>query len=84
MWLDMKKRKRRNDRYDEECQINVEEISKAQIKMLDRRTRMNTENYKNKQRETNKMCRAKNRANDRCWKEWRKEIKEMYQENCTQ
>jgi hypothetical protein len=30
-------RKKRNDWYDEECQIKVEERYKAQIKMLDRR-----------------------------------------------
>ena len=50
--------------YDKECQVKVEEINKAQIKMLVRRTRMNTENYKNKPREAKKMCRAKNRAHD--------------------
>jgi hypothetical protein len=32
--------------------------NKAQIKMLKGRTRMNTENYKNKWREAKKMCRS--------------------------
>jgi hypothetical protein len=41
-------RKKRNDWYDEECQIKVEERNKAQIKILNRRMRMNNENYKNK------------------------------------
>jgi len=39
-------RKKRNDWYDEECQIKVEERNKAQIKVLNRRMRMSTENYK--------------------------------------
>jgi hypothetical protein len=51
--------KKRNDWYNDECQIKVEEINKARIKTLDRRTRMNTENYKNEPREAKKMCRAK-------------------------
>jgi hypothetical protein len=36
-----------NDWCDEECQIKGEE-NKAQIEMLKGRTRVNTENYKNK------------------------------------
>jgi len=40
-------RKKMNDWYDEECQIRGEE-NEVQIKMLKGRTRMNTENYKNK------------------------------------
>ena len=35
-------RKKRNDRYDEECQIRVEGRFKARIKILITRTRMNT------------------------------------------
>jgi len=54
-----KGRKKRNDLYDEECQIKVEEINKVRIKMLSTRTRMNTENYKNKRREAKKMCKKK-------------------------
>ena len=38
-------RKKRNDRYEEECQLKVEGRNKARIKMLNRRTRMNIENY---------------------------------------
>jgi len=37
-----KGRKKRNDLYDEECQIKEEERNKVRIKMLNRRTRMNT------------------------------------------
>jgi hypothetical protein len=55
-WWDMK-RKKRDDWCDDECQIKGEEINKAQIKMLKGRTRMNTEDYKNKWREAKKMCR---------------------------
>ena len=37
-----------SDGYDEECQIKVEERNKSQIKVLKRRMRINTENYRNK------------------------------------
>lgn len=46
--------KKRNGWYEEECQIKVEERNRARIKMLNKRTRMNNENYKNKRRETKK------------------------------
>jgi len=49
-------RKKRNDWYDEECQIKVEERNKAQIKVLNRRTRMSTDNHKYRGRESKKMC----------------------------
>jgi hypothetical protein len=51
--------KKRNDLYDEKCQIKVEEGNRVRIKMLNRRTRMNTENYKNKRKEAKKMCKKK-------------------------
>jgi len=51
--------KKRNDLYDEKCQIKMEEGNKVRIKMLNRRTRMNTENYKNKRKEAKKMCKTK-------------------------
>jgi len=47
-------RKKRNDLYDEECQIKVEGRQEARIKMQITRTRMNSENYKNKRREDKK------------------------------
>jgi hypothetical protein len=43
-------RKKRNEWNDRECQIKVEGRNKARIKLLNRRTIMNTENYKNKSR----------------------------------
>jgi hypothetical protein len=52
-------RKKRNDRYDKECQMKVEEINKARNKMLNRRTRMNPENCRNRRIEAKKICRAK-------------------------
>jgi hypothetical protein len=39
-----KKRKKRNDWYDKECQIKVEENNKASVKMWNRQTRLNSEN----------------------------------------
>ena len=45
--------------YDEECQMKVEERNKARIKVPNRGTRMYTENHKNNQRKTKKMCTAK-------------------------
>lgn len=51
-------RKKRNDWYDEECQIQVEERNKAQIKVLNRRMRMSTDNYKYRGRESKKICTA--------------------------
>jgi hypothetical protein len=43
-------RKKRNDWNDEECQIKVEGRNKIRTKMLNRRTRINAENYKNERR----------------------------------
>jgi hypothetical protein len=37
-------RRKRNHWYDKECQVKTKERNKAQIKMLNRATRMNTEN----------------------------------------
>jgi len=75
-------RKKRNDCYDEECQIKVGERNRSQIKMLNRRIRMNTTNYKNKRREAMKMCTAKKRAQDHKVQEGMEEAnKEMKQEN---
>jgi predicted GTPase len=48
-----------SDGYDEECQMKVEERNKAQIKVLNRWTRMNTENYKNKQSKKNVYSKKK-------------------------
>jgi len=36
------------DWYDEECQIKVEERNESQVKTLNRKTKFNIENYKNK------------------------------------
>jgi hypothetical protein len=36
----------------------VEERNEAKLKMLNRRTRVDTENYRNKRRQAKKMCRA--------------------------
>jgi hypothetical protein len=47
-------RKKKNDWYEDEPHIKVEERYKAQIIMLNRK-RMNTENYKTKRREAKKM-----------------------------
>ena len=80
-------RKERNGWYDEECQIKVEERNKALNKTLNTRMKMNTENYKNKRRKAKKICRTKKkneRMTLRCWKEWRKQTKEMKQENSVQ
>jgi hypothetical protein len=47
-----KERKMMNDWNDEKCQIKVEGRNKARNKTLNRRTRINTENYKNERRES--------------------------------
>jgi len=47
-------RKKRNGWYDEECHMKVEERKRARIKLLNKRTRVNTEDYKNKRREAKK------------------------------
>jgi hypothetical protein len=41
-------RKKRNNWYDKEWQTKVEERNRAQIKIMNKRMRMHTENYKNK------------------------------------
>ena len=40
------------DGYDEECQIKAEERNEAQVRTLNRKTRLNIENYKNKPKDT--------------------------------
>jgi len=40
------------DWYDEECQTKIEERNKAHVKMPNRKTRLNIENYKNKPKDT--------------------------------
>ena len=62
-------RKKRNGWYEKECSIKVEERNRARIKMLNKRTRMNTENYKNKRREAKKG--KKKTMILRSWKVWR-------------
>jgi len=53
--VDYEERKKRNGWYEKECHIKVEERNRARIKMLSKRTRMNTEHYKNKRREAKKV-----------------------------
>ena len=52
-------RRKRNDLYDEKYQIKLEERNKVRIEILNRRTGMNIENYKNKRREAKKTCKTK-------------------------
>jgi hypothetical protein len=54
--------KKRNDWYDEEYKIKMEERNKASVKIQNKKTRLNPENYKYKQREAKKICRGKKRA----------------------
>jgi len=44
-------RKKRNGWYDEENHVKAEKRNRARTKMLNKRMRVNTENYKNKRRE---------------------------------
>jgi hypothetical protein len=62
MVVKKKEKKKRNDWCDKECQMKVEEIHKARNEMLNRRTRVNTENCKNKRREAKKIFRAKKKG----------------------
>lgn len=62
-------RKKRNDWYDKECQMKVKEIKYARNKMLNRRTRMNTENCNNRRIEAKKICRAKRGGGRSPWLE---------------
>jgi hypothetical protein len=55
-------RKERKDWCDKERQMKAEEINKARNKMLYRRTRINTDNYKNKRMEAKKINRAKRKG----------------------
>jgi len=51
--------------------------------MLNMWVSLNTENYKNRRRKTKKMCRAKKikALTLKCFNIWRKQVKEMKQEN---
>jgi hypothetical protein len=58
--------------------MKVEERNKARIKVLNRWTRMNTENYKSKAKENQEnMYSKKKTVTLRCWKAWRKQIREI-------
>jgi hypothetical protein len=76
-------RKKRKNWYDKKWKTKVEVRNRTQIKMLNKRMKMNTENYKTKGREAKKMCREnkKEPKTVRCIKVCRKQIKEMKQEN---
>jgi hypothetical protein len=64
----------------------VEERNEAKIKMLNRRTRIDTENYKNKRKQAKKMRRTKEKKSHdlKVMDGKRKQVKEMKQESSTQ
>jgi hypothetical protein len=67
----------RNDWYDDEFRQVIEERNRAQVKMLNRTTRANVSDYKEKRWLANRECRKKNRA----WeKEKMKEIEALLEE----
>ena len=52
-------RQKRNDWNDEQCLTKVNERNKSCVKMLNRKTRVNIQNYKNKWRKAKEMWRGK-------------------------
>jgi len=48
-------RQKRNDWNDEQCLTKVNERNKSCVKMLNRKTRVNIQNYKNKWRKAKEM-----------------------------
>jgi hypothetical protein len=52
----------RNAWWDEECRDAIKQKNKAREKCLQRRTRSNQENYEQKRKITNKICRQKKKA----------------------
>uniref|UniRef100_A0A1B0DRK3 Uncharacterized protein n=1 Tax=Phlebotomus papatasi TaxID=29031 RepID=A0A1B0DRK3_PHLPP len=55
-------KKKRSEWYDFECERIVKEQNEARLKLLQRRTRQNEKEYKNKRKEAHKLLRRKKRA----------------------
>ena len=60
--LGLKTRKVRNGWYDEECKEILEEQNNTHLKMIQRKTRSNTEAYKEAQREAMKVRRRRKKT----------------------
>jgi hypothetical protein len=52
-------RQRRNDWCDDECKKALEAIGRAGIKMMNRETRSNVDDYKSRRREAKRICTMK-------------------------
>jgi hypothetical protein len=66
-----------NDWYDDECKQVIEERNRAWVNMLNRRTRANVSDYKEKRLFANRECRRKKRARE---EEKMKEIEALSEE----
>lgn len=73
--LGEKKKTERAGWFDDECRKKVRERNEARKRMLNRKTRTNTEEYKQKRREADRECRLKKREFERNW------IAEMEEQN---
>jgi hypothetical protein len=49
----------RNDWFDDGCKKALEARSRARIKMVNRETRSNVDDYKSRRREAKRICRMK-------------------------
>jgi putative IMPACT (imprinted ancient) family translation regulator len=74
-------KKKRNEWHDEECRTMLEIRNAARMKMLQRKTRTNIQEYKMVQREAKLVCKrkTKGKVKRKNWKNSKKDIKEM---NC--
>ena len=72
------KYKKNEEWFDEECATYVREKNKARQKMLQKQTRSNYEEYQERRRETNRICKRKKREN---MKKQLVEINQLNQQN---
>ena len=72
------KYKKNEEWFDEECATYIREKSKARQRILQKETRSNYEEYQERRRETNRICKRKKREN---MKKQLEEISQLNQQN---
>ena len=63
------KYKKNEELFNEECATHIREKNKARQKMLQKETRSNYEEYQERRRETNRICKIKKRENMKKYEE---------------
>jgi hypothetical protein len=82
--LGVKRKTRRAGWFDDECRRKLNERNEARKRMLNRETRANTEDYRQKRMEADRGCRRKKRQYERNWiaeleeQDGNKEVRNVY------